>query len=335
MEQSKPFFIEVQHNQDKLSLRRRLMKYWMYDAFSECNSVAELRQKYKEGKFILAYYSDTRKFQVDEYKNIEKVELKQNYAIDETAGNKLTKYMVDLKATQAFSKDKEKIKKIDEWFERFESILKRIFEDPSLKLVFDEDSFQFSIHESERNPFDFNSMSSGYSAVLDIVNDLIMRMEAQSKLRTSFDMEGIVLIDEIETHLHLELQKNILPILTGLFPNIQFIISTHSPFILNSEENVVIYDLEKRMLVSEGMTNLPYEGIVDGYFGADRLSGELRKKFEQYKELIGKEELDDEDYVLIEELEYYLDEIPDYLATDITTEYSRLKLEFANREGRA
>ena len=58
------------------------------------------------------------------------------------------------------------------------------------------------------------------------------------------------------------LQKNILPILTELFPNIQFIVSTHSPFILNSISNVVIYDLENKTLVNteEGLSNIPYEG---------------------------------------------------------------------------
>jgi predicted ATP-binding protein involved in virulence len=105
-------------------------------------------------------------------------------------------------------------------------------------------------------------------------------MEAQSKTRDSFDMEEIVLIDEIETHLHLELQKNILPILTKLFPNLQFIITSHSPFVLSSLDHAVIYDLEKNILVEKGMQNLPYEGIVEGYFGADRLSGELRAKYD-------------------------------------------------------
>lgn len=116
-------------------------------------------------------------------------------------------------------------------------------------MKFDDETFQFSICESGREPFDFNTMSSGYAAVFDIINDLIIRMEAQSGLRTEFDMEGIVLVDEIETHLHLELQKKILPVLTGLFPNIQFIITTHSPFVLSSLDNAVIYDLENKMLL--------------------------------------------------------------------------------------
>ena len=206
-----------------------------------------------------------------------------------------------------------------------------IFDDDALKLNFNDETFQFSICESGRETFDFNTMSRGYAAVLDIINDLIIRMEAKSGLRAEFDMEGIVLVDEIETHLHLELQKKILPILTTLFPNIQFIITTHSPFILSSLDNAVIYDLENKTLVENGLKNLPYEGIVEGYFEVDKLSEELREKFERYKKLVSKTELSDEEYAELDKLEFYLDEIPDYLAKDITAEYSRLKLEFSKR----
>ena len=144
-------------------------------------------------------------------------------------------------------------------------------------------------------------------------------------------MEGIVLIDEIETHLHVALQKEIVPILTELFPNIQFVLTTHSPFILNSTPNAVIYDLEKNLLVPDGLVNLPYEGIIEGYFDADLLSQKLRQKFQEYKRLVLSSELSDSDYAKIAELEYYLDEIPDYLAVDFSADYSRLKSEFESR----
>lgn len=290
-----------------------------------------LKEKYQNGNFIFAYYKADREFQVEEYKNIEKIKFQDKYSIAENPGIKFTKYLVDLKATQAFTKDREKSEKIDKWFQGFEDILKKIFEDKNLQLKFDDETFQFSICETDREPFDFNTMSSGYAAVFDIINDLIIRMEAQSGLRTEFDMEGIVLVDEIETHLHLELQKEILPILTKIFPNIQFIITTHSPFILSSLDNAVIYDLENKTLVENGLRNLPYEGIVEGYFKVDTLSEELREKFERYKELVFKEELSDKEYEEIDKLEFYLDEIPDYLAKELTSEYSRLKLEFSNR----
>ena len=96
-------------------------------------------------------------------------------------------------------------------------------------------------------------------------------------------------------------------------------------------DNAVIYDLQNRTLVENGLEKLPYEGIVEGYFKADTLSEELRKKFERYKDLVSKAELSDEEYEEIDKLEFYLDEIPDYLAKELTSEYSRLKLELLNR----
>ena len=64
---------------------------------------------------------------------------------------------------------------------------------------------------------------------------------------SQYDVEGIVLIDELETHLHVELQRKILPFLTEFFPRIQFIITTHSAYILNSISNACIYDLDKQV----------------------------------------------------------------------------------------
>lgn len=322
---------QLYENKKNLNLWENELKKLESEIFLKTTSDVKLKEKYEQGNFVVAYYRAQREFQVENYRNIEKIELQNKYDIVENPGAKLTKYLVDLKATQAFTKSVEKSDKINKWFNKFEDILKTIFEDEHLELKFNDETFQFSICESGRDPFDFNTMSSGYAAVFDIINDLIIRMEAQSGLRTEFDMEGIVLVDEIETHLHLELQKKILPILTELFPNIQFIITTHSPFILSSLNDAVIYDLENRTLVKEGLKNLPYQGIVEGYFGVDALSKELREKFERYKTLVAKDELSDEEYEEIDNLEYYLDEIPDYLAQELTAEYSRIKLEFSNR----
>ena len=287
----------------------------------------DLFSKYHNGEFILAYYGDNRKLDIADVDHIEKVRLKTSYGMNEKPSKELGKYLVDLESTKAFSQakgDTIRTSQIDEWFTRFENILRRIYGEPSLKLDFNIDTFQFSILIDGREPFDFNTMSMGYAAVFDIVADLMMRMESQRR----YDLEGIVLIDEIETHLHVELQKQIVPILTELFPNIQFILTTHSPFILSSAPNAVIYDLEKHLLVSEGMKNLSYEGIVEGYFGVDAYSEELRNAFEEYKHLVTASELTDVQRARLAALRDYLDEVPDYLAREIAYEYSLLRLEY-------
>lgn len=265
-------FMKINEIEKSMNAWKEDFDIWNNSVIANINSISFLQNKFKRGNFILAYYKDERELQVEKYKNIEKVQFEDKYNINDNPGAKLTKYLVDLKATQAFTKEKEKFARIEDWFRRFEDILKRIFDDSNLKLQFNDETFQFSIQEPGREAFDFNTMSRGYAAVFDIISDLVMRMEAQSGLRTEFDMEGVVLVDEIETHLHLELQKEILPILTILFPNIQFVVTTHSPFILSSLDNAVIYDLENETLVENGLMNLPYQGIVEGYFKADALS---------------------------------------------------------------
>lgn len=299
-------------------------------------SEENLQSRFENGKYVLAYYSASRAFSAEEPKSIEKVKLKTTYGIDESPRNKFLKYMLDQKMVQALALsdgNKEKAKTLQKWFDQIQNILRQIYEDDSIELKFDEDTFQFIIYEKGREPFDFNEASDGFSAILDIVVDLMMRLQGQSAKRLlKYDKPGIVLIDEIENHLHLQMQRNVLKFLTELFPNVQFIVSTHSPFVLNSIDNVTIYDLENQTLVEDGLTNVSYSGIVDGYFQAQQLSDELTSKFTRYKEIVNKKKLEEEDFQEASYLEIYLDEIPDYLSLDIATEYKKLKLEFHSRE---
>ena len=299
---------------------------------NKIESIPELADKYH---YILAYYDAARVFQAEQPRQIEKVKLEDYYGLTDFPRKEFVKYLLDLKMTEALARNNNKTEKADEiqtWFAKLEQLLKQIFDDKTVELEFDEETFEFHILQHGKEPFDFNTLSSGYQAVLDIILDIIMRMQNQTQRSFDFNLPGIVLIDEIETHLHLELQKNIMPFLTTIFPNIQFIVTSHSPFILNSIRNVVIYDLEKNLLVENGLDNVPYDGIVEGYFGADKLSDALKQKFERYKTLVKKKCLSDEELNEIAELELYLDDIPDYLALGISTEYQELKLEFMNRE---
>lgn len=294
----------------------------------------KLQQLLVEGQYILAYYADEREYVVTNEKHISKVQFKQQYAITDHPGKEFVKYLLDLKSTAAMAEVAGKQKRaaeIKQWFVNFDSILQQVFDNPMVHLDFNIDTYEFSIIEPGKEPFSFDTLSRGYAAILDIVTDLMMRME--QKAGKNYDLPGIVLIDEVETHLHLALQKKIMPMLTTLFPNIQFVVTTHSPFVLNSIEDVVIYDLENHTLVQgkEGLSNIPYEGIIEGYFQASTLSDELQKKYNQYKQLVHKPTLTDEDYVTLSALEFYLDEIPDYLAVDFMADYKKLKLELEER----
>ena len=299
------------------------------------NETGEIKSAFDHGNFILAYFGATRAFHSPEPKHVEKTILKDSYGINESTRSIFLSYLLDLKMTQALAivkKDLKKAEDIEEWFDRLQSILRDLYDDPSLLIEFNEETFRFSLIVKDREPFDFNTASDGFSAILDIIIDLILRMQLQDKRVTEFLVPGVVLIDEIENHLHLELQKKVLSILTELFPNIQFIVTTHSPFVLNSIDNATVYDLERHVLVEKGLSGASYSGIVEGYFRLGELSSDLRGKLDEYRALTQKRGLDNADYMKIALLETSLDEIPDYLDIAISTEYQKLKLEFESRE---
>lgn len=297
-------------------------------------SDTDVQALYVSGDCIFAHFEARRSFSADIPTHIAKIQFADRYGIHDSPRQHFVRYLLDLKMTQALAATNGRQGRADEiqrWFDRLRDILRDIYEDPTLTLEFDEETYEFTICEQGRAPFGFNEASDGFSSILDVVLGLMLRMVKKYERATTFDMPGIALIDEVENHLHLSLQKRVLPILTGLFPNIQFIVTTHSPFVLSSLDSAVIYDLESQALVEDGLAGNTYESIVEGYFNVDALSVELRRKYDRYLELAARDRLEDDEYPEVCELELYLDEIPDYLAPGIATEYQRAKLELHNK----
>ena len=252
--------------------------------------------KYLEEKFFVALFEAKRDFILIKPTSIEKVDLPLFSGVQANSSNNFLKYLVFLrsKLTDAsYRKDYNEVKKLEEWFVFFESTLRKIFNDNDLKLEYDSNKLNFNIIQTYKKPFDFNTLSDGYAAILRIFTELMMRME--NKKADAYDINGIVLIDEIETHLHIELQKSILPFLTAFFPKVQFIVTTHSPFILNSIENAVVYDLENHLLF-EDASELSYSSLIKNYFLVDsEYSLLMEKKINDFEALINKADRTDND----------------------------------------
>ncbi len=88
-----------------------------------------------------------------------------------------------------------------------------------------------------------NQLSSGEKNLLAMVADIARRL-AVANPENALEGEGIILIDEIELHLHPQWQRDIIPRLTSTFPNCQFIVTTHSPQVLSNvkKENVFVVE---------------------------------------------------------------------------------------------
>ncbi|MDR2344557.1 MAG: AAA family ATPase [Planctomycetaceae bacterium] len=106
----------------------------------------------------------------------------------------------------------------------------------------EQNSFKIII-DKKGNSLELSQLSDGEKGLIALIGDLAQRLAiANPNLENPLEGEGVILIDEIDLHLHPQWQRMILPKLTETFPNCQFIVSTHSPQILGEirSENVFI-----------------------------------------------------------------------------------------------
>lgn len=290
---------------------------------------------YQEGKFIIAFYQAARKTDIIEPKNPTKPVLSVKGSAKENLTSQLLNFLSDLKIQEALARNENQIAdadRIKNWFENFENILSRFFEDQDLKLKFNYRDYSFTIN-TQGKAFKFTELSDGFIAILDIVADLILKMQAAGNLSTEFNKPGIVLIDEIETHLHLKLQKIILPMLTTLFPNIQFIVTSHSPFVLSSLSSATAYDLEHHEPISN-LTEYSYQALTEGYFGVSSDSDYARLRYEELENLLTKENLSDSECVTARQIIEDYNKIPEAFSPELVGAYRQLKIVYNEKINR-
>ena len=219
---------------------------------------------------------------------IEPIDIQGKNFISRNASKDFLKYVLNLYVQYLSTKEsgeaKDDIERYITWFDNFTDALRTIYDSQELQLKPDMKNLAFRIIMPGREPFRLEEMSDGYADFLDIYMELLMRLESSDAV-VEYENPAIVLIDEIETHLHVELQKRVLPFLTKVFPNIQFIVATHSPFVIASLENAIVYDLEKHIRLDGDLTKYSYTDIVEGYYDISECSVGLQSDFNRYVEL--------------------------------------------------
>ncbi len=105
--------------------------------------------------------------------------------------------------------------------------------------------------ENSKEEIDISMLSDGFKSLFSIIGAMIMRLSllGEKEGMPFYMNEAIVLIDEIDCHIHPRWQRNIIPALKILFPNCQYIVSTHSPYILESVQEYEIKQIGERRMV--------------------------------------------------------------------------------------
>lgn len=294
-------------------------------------SYTQLKEEFENGNYIFAHFSAKRNFITTEVKSPQKIDLPNVFQTDQHGNELFLQYLVNQQVQLLYAKadnDKTTINEIEDWFLKIRSIFRDIFEDETLELIYDRDNYEFKFIAKNRVEFDFNTLSDGFSSILGIIAEIIIRMERKSS--KIYKLNGLILIDELETHLHISLQRKVLRILTTLFPNLQFIVTTHSPFILNSIENAVVYDMEYQQTIHD-VSKYSTEALVENYFESNKYSEALLEKITHYEKLLKKQSNSDDEVDEIIELKKYFDDLPLISSKEMELKINLLNLDYKEK----
>lgn len=110
--------------------------------------------------------------------------------------------------------------------------------------------FEDFVYSEGNTILPISSLSAGYQSVLFMLMDLSFRLALLNPKDPLFNnAPGIIVIDEIDMHLHPKWQWNVINALKTTFPNVQFIIATHSPIVISSCENANLVQLDDKQEV--------------------------------------------------------------------------------------
>lgn len=170
--------------------------------------------------------------------------------------------------------------------------------------------------EDRKQTVAYENLSHGQRNILSMVGDIAFKaiilnphLGAEAVIAAS----GIILIDEIDLHLHPSWQRLIIPALLRAFPHLQFVATTHSPFVIQSLCEGVMLDLDS-MEVDDRVHNLPLSDIVEDVQKvetADRSATYVQKR---------------------QTAEFYLAQVDRIAATSDSIERAALELELDDME---
>jgi predicted ATP-binding protein involved in virulence len=207
-----------------------------------------------------------------------------------------------------------------------------------VKWVFEEDRIQTLYICFENNvEIPFNFLSDGYRNTIAIFSDLAWRcvtLNPHFGVEACSLSEGMVLIDEIDLHLHPSWQKTIVKQLKETFPKIQFVATTHSPFIIQEMEDGEVFKINDTAdgILDElkGVNKLGIEDIAEDVQDVDSPNMSLKREemfeaAENYYQLLEKTE-GERNPEELQKLKDALDELSERYSDDVAY-YAFLKQE--------
>lgn len=314
------------------------------DAKEIVEYAAEYQKAISEGRTdiylpIVAYYGTGRLWAYHRQKRIDvfKVSSRTNGYIDCLDGTANVKLMMDwfqIMTINKYQRQEENLEsnpELDTVYLAMEKCLKNLSGYSDVKIRYNMGTQELDVYYSEQDKqrmrIPLNQLSDGYKGMISLVADIAYRMATlnpQLGTEVLIKGDGVVLIDEVDLHLHPAWQQKVIDNLMDIFPKVQFIVSTHAPAIISSVKTDTLRILSDKevCLTDNQVYGKDVNSVMKEIMGVNDRPDQFVKLFEQFYRLLSEKKYDEAGAVLDK-----LDEDRGYHDPEIAKCRVKLKLE--------
>jgi len=167
-------------------------------------------------------------------------------------------------------------------------------------------SYPFIVKKQDGSQFPLSELSQGEKSIISLVGDLVRRMLILNPHKENpLDTPAIVIIDELELHLHPQWQEEVISRLERTFKNTKFILTTHTPTIVSSIINENLYLITDNQIIAGkhldfGTYGAEYASIYTLLYNINsRSDNEIKEKLERYLYLVNENQYTSEEAIML------------------------------------
>lgn len=314
------------------------------DAKEIVEYAAEYQKAISEGRTdiylpMVAYYGTGRLWDYHRQKrnDVFKVSSRTNGYIDCLDGTANVKLMMDwfqIMTINKYQRQEENLEsnpELDTVYLAMEKCLTNLSGYSDVKVRYNMGTQELDVYYSEQDKqrmrIPLNQLSDGYKGMISLVADIAYRMATlnpQLGTEVLSKGDGVVLIDEVDLHLHPAWQQKVIDNLMNIFPKVQFIVSTHAPAIISSvkTDKLRILSNKEVCMTANQVYGKDVNSVMKEIMGVNDRPDQFVELFEKFYRLLSEKKYDDAGAVLDK-----LDEERGYHDPEIAKCRVKLKLE--------
>lgn len=314
------------------------------DAKEIVEYAAEYQKAISEGRTdiylpMVAYYGTGRLWDYHRQKRTDvfKVSSRTNGYIDCLDGTANVKLMMDwfqIMTINKYQRQEENLEsnpELDTVYLAMEKCLTNLSGYSDVKIRYNMGTQELDVYYSEQDKqrmrIPLNQLSDGYKGMISLVADIAYRMATlnpQLGTEVLSKGDGVVLIDEVDLHLHPAWQQKVIDNLMNIFPKVQFIVSTHAPAIISSvkTDKLRILSNKEVCMTANQVYGKDVNSVMKEIMGVNDRPDQFVELFEKFYRLLSEKKYDEAGAVLDK-----LDEERGYHDHEIVKCRVKLKLE--------